>query len=252
MKSGLHHKPKREGGFFMKSKFAEEKEVIAVPEPEWTDTWHPTSHKRVISAVTNTLEEKGLGARNKHYSLAGNGNNCFASWVLDQDTNGKSWMLGFRNSMNKSFALGFCAGVSIMVCSNMMFNGQFVEFQKHTSQLDDDRLLEMSSSTFNQIQPQIIELDTWHDKLAEFPMRSTRNFKALVYDAMASGAFPPSRFERFLQCHTEEMQIDPTRSLRTFHGAGTKLLRETSLFTNARSNESLTLVCDDYMERMAA
>jgi hypothetical protein len=236
----------------MNSKFADEPQVIAVPEPEWTKTWHPTSHARVINTVSNVLEEKGIGVVDKHYSLTKNGQNCFSTWVLDQNTNDKNWMLGFRNSMDKSFALGFCAGVHVTVCSNMMFNGQFVEFQKHTSQLDEDRLLEMSSSTFNQIQPQIVELETWHDRLSEFPMRSTRNFKALVYDAMAAGVFPPSRFERFLACHEEEMAVDPTRSLKTFHGASTRLLRESSLFTNVRSNEQLVLVCDDYIGRLAA
>lgn len=236
----------------MKAKFADETTVVAVPEPEWTKSWHPTSHARVINTVSNVLEEKGIGVTQKHYSLNGDGANCFATWVLDQGRDGRNWMLGFRNSLNKSFALGFCAGAHVMVCSNMMFNGQFVEFQKHTHQLDDDRLLEMSASTFNQIQPQIEELETWHDKLVEFPMRSTRNFKALVYDAMSSGVFPPSRFERFLECHHEEMEVDKTRSLKTFHGAATRLLREASLFTNVRSNEQLVTVCDDYMERKAA
>jgi hypothetical protein len=48
------------------------------------------------------------------------------------------------------------------------------------------------------------------------------------------------------------MEVDPTRSLKTFHGATTRLLRESSLFTNARSNKQLVMVCDDYMERLVA
>ena len=58
----------------MKSNFADESAVIAIPEPEWTKTWHPTSHSRVINAVTNVLEEKGIGVKSKYYSLTKDGN----------------------------------------------------------------------------------------------------------------------------------------------------------------------------------
>ena len=67
----------------MKANFSSESEVIAVPQPEFTDTWKPFSHKAVIDVVANTLEEKGIGVIDKTYSLTQNGKNVFppGPWI---------------------------------------------------------------------------------------------------------------------------------------------------------------------------
>ena len=236
----------------MKANFITEPEVIAVPEPEWTRTWHPVGHHRVIKTLTDVVEEAGIGVKNKQYSLTSNGANCFSSWVLDVEKNGRNWMVGFRNSIDKSFSLGFTGGASIIVCSNMMFDGSFIEFQKHTSEMDDDTILRMANGAFNQVQEKVIELETWHDRLAEFPFRSLRNFKALTFDAMTEGVLPTNQFNAFCDAYNEEMEVDPTRSLKTFHGSVTRLMRSNSLFNQNERNRLLNGFCDDYMDRRAA
>ena len=50
--------------------FHNESEVLAVPEPKWTNTWHPVAHRRVIETVSSVLEEAGVGVKDKHYSMS--------------------------------------------------------------------------------------------------------------------------------------------------------------------------------------
>jgi hypothetical protein len=161
-------------------------------------------------------------------------------------------MVGFRNSINKSFALGFTGGAHIMVCSNMMFSGSFIEFQKHTSEMDDEMIVRMANGAFNQVQQRVKELETWHDRLTEFPFRSLRNFKALCFDAMTEGVVPANQFGNFCDAYNEEMEVDPTRSLKTFHGSVTRLLRGNSLFNQNDRNLLLNGFCDEYMIAKAA
>jgi len=227
--------------------FHNEAEVLAVPQPEFTNTWHPVAHRRVIETVNGVLEEAGIGVKDKRYSLSADGANCFSSWVLDSGFGGRDPMLGFRNSINKSFALGFCAGAHIIVCSNMMFGGEFVEFNKHTAQMDDQMLHLMATNSFEQIQQQLIDFSKWHDHLAEFLFRSRRNFKALVFDALNAGVISPPKFNQFLLAYEEEMKVDSTRSLKTFHGSATRMMRENSLFSQSTNNRQLNSFCDDYM-----
>jgi len=235
-----------------KKYFYDEAEVLAVPEPEWTKTWHPVGHHRVINTLDKVLDDSGIGVKNKHYTLTKDGNNCFSSWVLDVDRDGRNWMVGFRNSINKSFALGFTGGVNIMVCSNMMFNGEFIEFQKHTNEMDDELIIKMANGAFNQIQEKSKMLEQWHEKLSEFPFRSLRNFKALTFDAMQKGIIAPQKFNNFCDAYKEEMEVDNSRSLKTFHGSVTRILRGNSLFNQSDKNKLLNNFCDEYMMAKAA
>ena len=62
-----------------------EAEVIAVPEVDWTDTFHPIHHKLVISALRTSLDAFGLEVVKAEYVLASEGQKMFSVW--DQQRN---------------------------------------------------------------------------------------------------------------------------------------------------------------------
>ena len=193
------------------------------------------------------MNEQGVFTRDKSFSLSQNGNNLFASYTLDQEIDGRRMQVGFRNSMEKKFAVGICAGLSIIVCSNMMFKGEFIEFRKHTNGLTYSELEALTSRAVVGILPQINQLAQWQDSLKGYEVVPA-HFKILTYNCMKAGAFPPSKFAHFLSAHQEEKSLSHLDDLYTFHGGVTRLMRDNSLFSINSQNSALERVMNGYTQ----
>jgi hypothetical protein len=88
-----------------KNRFANRYEVMNVPCPEPTETWNPISHARLLGALDLGVKTMGIEVRSETYTLAREGRRLFGSWVLDIG-NGAKWMIGFRQGLDKSMAIG--------------------------------------------------------------------------------------------------------------------------------------------------
>lgn len=223
-----------------------EQEVRLIQEPEFTKSWHPVSHSKVIDALEIAVSGMNLGIASKSYSLNKTGMNMFGTWRLEQEKDGISWMVGFRNSMCKAFAVGICAGTNVIACSNMMFSGEFIEFRRHTSGVDLEELRVLSEKAVFGVCNKLETLADWHSNLKNYSLRE-EEFKILSFNAMKKGTVVPSKFEEFLNCYAEEFKLNG-QSLYSFHGACTRLVREHSLFNIAERTQNLIEVCDDYMK----
>lgn len=227
---------------------ASEDEVRAVPEPEFTNTWHPLSHGKVLTALEDAVETAGIPITRREYSLNQDGRNMFGVWSLDVEKDGMIWAMGIRNSLNKKFAVGVCAGSHVMVCDNLAFTGQFVEFRKHTGSLDMDQLNALASRAIIGVTKKMSIFTEWHTQLKNFELNDTE-FKVLTFEAMEKRVFVPSKFSRFLDCYKEENeQTNHSKSLYAFHGAITRLMRGESLFQVQQQSDKLNRVIDDYMD----
>jgi len=229
---------------------ASELEVRNVPEPEFTKSWHPVSHGKVLDALQLSLKNAGMGVVKSRYSLHGRGMNMFGTWVLDQEIDGRSWMIGIRNSMQKQFAIGVCAGNLVTVCSNMIFSGQFISFRRHTSGVDLEELRLFSERSLQTTFKNIGKLGDWHSNLKTFPFKTEEQFKATAFDALKSKVIPMTKLYDFLDCYKEEVALNEP-SLYTFHGGITRMIRGDSMFGIAHSNNKLTRFCDDYIQKAA-
>lgn len=224
-----------------------EQEVRAIQSPEFTDTWHPVSHSRVIDVLDHAVQQSGMRVLTRDYSVGFEGATMFGTWGLDEVQSGSQWMIGFRNSLNKLFALGVCAGNRVLVCSNMVFKGDdYIEFRKHTSGLDDDELYRLARDSMKGLIIKMAQLQSWQDMLRATPI-SEIEFKTLTFDAITRGIITPSEFNKFLDCHKEEIQdarLDGT--LYTFHGAVTRLLRDKNLFQVSERTAKLVGMLTQY------
>lgn len=105
---------------------------IKAPPPE--GRWKPVSHAAVLDRVTTTLTEAGYDIRDQKLAVARDGARFFGT--LDLSTplaTGVSLAVGVRNSIDKSFPLGFCAGSRVFVCSNLAFRAELLVKRKHTT-----------------------------------------------------------------------------------------------------------------------
>jgi hypothetical protein len=224
-------------------------EIMAITAPEGTKTWNPVSHREVIEAITTVVEAEGIGVRDETYSVKNGGRNMFGTWTLDipLGDGGSLVQLGFRNSIMKTFAVGMCSGTHVLVCSNMMFSGEYMEFRKHTSGLDFDELLIKANAALGQTIARATSLQEWHDGLRDTPLDQV-GLKTLTFDAMESGILAPNHFKGFLTAWEEERETYGEETLHQFHGAVTRINRPINLFTVADRTAKLNAMCDAWRQ----
>lgn len=109
----------------------DELRACTTPPPE--GRWHPVSHGSVLDAVKETLRGAGYTIRSEKYALARGDSRFFG--VLHLETplaRGVGLSVGVRNSVDRSFPLGFAAGSHCFVCDNLAFRAELLVRRKHT------------------------------------------------------------------------------------------------------------------------
>jgi len=108
-------------------------ELNGVEAPPATATWFPVKHAAVIDAVSDTLAGAGFAVRAAKFALSRGDARMFSTIDLDSPlASGVSLAVGVRNSTDKSFPLGFCAGSKVFVCDNLAFRSDLLVRRKHT------------------------------------------------------------------------------------------------------------------------
>jgi hypothetical protein len=108
-------------------------QVQACPVPEQVGRYHPVPHDKVLDTVRETLHGAGFEPTKERLALSHQGKRFFA--VLDLKSGlaeGVSLSVGIRNSLDKSFPLGFAAGSRVFVCDNLAFNAELLVRRRHT------------------------------------------------------------------------------------------------------------------------
>lgn len=236
------------------TKRVEELEVMSVPTPIWTDTWHPVSHYDVVKTMEKAVSGMGIDILNREYSLNESGSKMFGTWALSLGNGKMGYELGIRNALDKSMALGVCAGTRVFVCDNMAFSSSFIAFRKHTSGLDLDELVVIAQRS---VQGAVVEMHRMHDWQVALSGKYVppQDFKALTFDLMAEGVMAPGHFGAFLAAHEEEKRetqfggvLHGATTLGTVHGAMTRIMRPWSLIKTAGASAKMEGVLNHYLD----
>jgi hypothetical protein len=108
-------------------------ELDRVEPPPGTATWFPVKHSTVIDTVQQALAAAGFGVRRATFALQSGDHRMFGTLDLSSElAPGVTLAVGVRNSANKSFPLGFCAGSRTFVCDNLAFRSDLTVTKKHT------------------------------------------------------------------------------------------------------------------------
>ncbi len=135
-------------------------DVRKVKTPHATSTWHPIRHHDLIATVQNTLKTTNLRIGTQAHSLSHEGQRYFGLMEIHaQKANNDDycWVLGLRNSHDKTFPAGIVAGASVFVCDNLSFNGDIKFARKHTRHINRD-LPQLVSRSIGLL------LAKWHDQ----------------------------------------------------------------------------------------
>ena len=229
----------------MSSRIVTEAEVISVPAVPYTETFRPVHHKDVIAVMRRSIKDMGLEIANSQYTVSRGGMQFFGVWDLSNSNSEMCWSVGIRNSMDKSLALGIVAGTRVLVCSNLAFSGDYIEFRKHTKGLDNDELEYLAFKSIRRMVHQLTEFQAWHEGLKQHFLPET-DAKLLLVDVLSRGVFPPSKFSRF---HDLYFTRENEPSLFSFHECCTNVLRGSNLLVLPKRNKILNNVIEDYISR---
>lgn len=108
-------------------------DLLRCDTPPPTSSWHPVPHVEVLDTALCTLDAAGFRVTGTKLSLAKEGKRFFG--VIDLENailDGISLAVGVRNSCDKTFPLGFCAGQRVFVCSNLAMTSEIVISKRHT------------------------------------------------------------------------------------------------------------------------
>ena len=110
-------------------------EVRAVETPDHTDTWYPVPHGVLVASIKPTIRDHSeFDIASEQYGLWKDGARLFGFYGLENGSihDDYSLTIGFRNSNDKAFSLGYAVGSRVFVCDNLAFSGEVVFSRKHT------------------------------------------------------------------------------------------------------------------------
>jgi len=117
-------------------------QVKEVATPQRTNSWVPIPHDRLIGTVHGALSNAGLSIGESSHALSHHGNRYFGLMEIHQrgEENNKDYcfVVGLRNSHDKTFPAGLVAGASVFVCDNLSFSAEVSFGRKHTVFINRD------------------------------------------------------------------------------------------------------------------
>jgi uncharacterized protein DUF932 len=133
-------------------------DLVKIETPQATATWRPVSHIAIAELVTLEAQKRGYAITDEEYGISKNHKKMFGTLKFHPDGHPEySRALGFRNSHDKTLAVGICAGLRIMVCDNLMFSGSDITLsRKHTSGIE---IKPMIADAFSNLEHHFIRLE---------------------------------------------------------------------------------------------
>lgn len=215
--------------------------VRAEPRPKFTETWHPFSHAEVLDAVGQACKKMGLKIGEREYSIRKK-SKMFAIWEIENGGDGFNFGIGIRNSIDKSCSLGLCAGKRIFVCDNLVLQGEYILFRKHTGKLEFNEIVSLAYTALQLLMPKFDELRQWHERMKSVSLTSAQA-SLLTVAAMAKSLIPPSKFRKFYELY-QGYGTEYTPTLHGWHGALTELMNPNSILTITKKQEKLNRFID--------
>jgi hypothetical protein len=222
--------------------------VQKVVTPFPTDTWTPIPHMELIQRVEHTLKSNRLTIGTQAHSLGHEGMRYFGLMEIKGRATDADycWVLGLRNSHDKTFPAGIVAGSSVFCCDNLAFSGEVKLARKHTRYINRD-LPFLVQQAIGRL------LDKWHDQDVRIDAyRNTalkdRGAHDLIIRATDVGAcsnrMVPTVLHEWRESKYEQFQ---ERNVWNLFNAFTEALKEGDLAVLPKRTEALHGLMDSHV-----
>lgn len=154
----------------------------------------PIPHHDLVERTKVFLEQNNFTIQDEVHSLARDNNHYFGLFSVDHPNRSESdrgCVIGLRNSHDKTFPAGLCAGDAPFVCDNLIFTNTIKLARRHTRNIERDL-----DFTINRALGKLFSF--WHGQdnrvnaYKEFDI-SNSQANDLVIRACKAGALPKSK-----------------------------------------------------------
>lgn len=210
-------------------------QVGTIRTPDATNTWQPIAHDRFITQVESALAATNMRVVNEAHSLTRDGQRYFGLLQVAncQNTGDHAYVLGLRNSHDKSFPAGLVVGAQVFVCDNLAFTGEIRLSRKHTSRIVED-LPRLTAKAVGELSQKWTRMTERYDRYKQFEISDAAAHDMIVR-AMDVKAAPTTQFGEILK----EWR---TPRHQEFVEAGKTAWRLYNAFTEAAKAGSLSLL----------
>jgi hypothetical protein len=202
-------------------------DLIGLPIPDATRTHVPVPHADVVSSLVQSLGFRNIEVERDEYALSGDAMRMFGVMTLSVQHSGVKLALGLRNSHDKSFSLAITVGFRVVVCSNLMFSGDFqaVIAKKHTKNFDLADTIALAVEKMQRgFEPMGRRIEAWRN--CSLPDTKAKN---IIYAAFIEDGLPmPKHLAKVVHRH----YFDPVypefeeRTMWSLQNAFTSSLKE--------------------------
>ena len=202
----------------------DELDLIAVPEP--TESYVPVSHRQLADTMLTVSQDilRDYALVGENYGIARKGNQLFAVLKFQNEKSEMGLSLAFRNSYDRSMAIGLAMGASVFCCDNLSLTGEIVVMKKHTKNVWAE-LEETAITTIYKSQKNYEQIVADSQGMRALPMPDIEAFKmmGLLFgrDIIGPRQLTVLKDEWLHPSHNE---FQP-RNLWSFYNAGTESLK---------------------------
>lgn len=232
------------------SEAVERFEIKNVPTPEQTETWFPLAHQAVLEEVERQFDRHRLRVVNEAHALSKDGLRYFGLFQIATSNEETAFVVGLRNSHDKSFPVGLVGGHQVFVCDNLAFAGEIRIARKHTKNLLSDFPL-MTCEAVGRLAGE------WADqtrRIATYKAKelTDRHAHDLVVRALDAGVVCAKKVPAVLQ-EWREPRHDAfrPRTVWSLHNAFTEVLKPRGLESLADNTRRLTVLLDEEVRAAA-
>ena len=220
--------------------------LAEVPTPPNTETWYPMPHEHLLEEVEEQLGNGGFILGRQAHAISHEGARYFGLLEIQLPEHKYSdyrWVVGLRNSHDKTFPAAMVAGTQVFVCDNLAFSGQVKLSRKHTRFAQRD-LRHLTSRAVGQLGDRFLKLDQRIDAYKQ--KRITDNkahdliVRALDCRAITATQVPKVLSEWRKPTHSEFRR----RSVWSLFNAVTETHKELNPHIAIRRSEALHGLCD--------
>lgn len=226
-------------------------ELASVATPPATETWHPISHNRLLTEVESQLVGLGLKVTGETHAVTRKDNGLRYFGLLSVATpaaldKGYSWVLGLRNSHDKTFPAALAAGNQVFVCDNLAFSGEIKLARRHTRFIERD-LPQVASRVVAQLTERWTSLEQRIESYIDRTLSDTEvhDLTVKLLDARAINATDiPHVLKEYREPRHAEFAIK--RNAWRLFNAVTEIAKGSNVFELPARTEALHGVFDGY------
>ena len=223
-------------------KVIERDSLFGIETPQPTETWFPLPHRYLVEEVESQLTDAGFHLLCSTHAISHDGNRYFGvlevSLPGNFQENGHGWVVGLRNSHDKTFPAGIVAGTRVFVCDNLAFSGLIQIRRKHTRFAVRD-LRQLTSRAVGQLGERLVGMETRITAYRNLRLTDSRAHD-LVIRATDCRAITPSQIPEVLNNwrNPEHEEFQPRNGWSLFN-ACTEAYKQSNPHTAITRSEAL-------------